>query len=156
MEQLKQMVILACLACVIGGIIKALVPDHRSGSAIHMMIALFMIAIVMLPVAKGADAWYFSPFSLQQMSPDTDAFQQIMLQAAVSEVEKTVDVAAKEQGILAKVVAVEPTLADGKVWIQSITLTVEGTKQEANQLKSVLEKIIDARIVVSWTEATYE
>jgi hypothetical protein len=114
---------------------------------------VFTLAVLVIPFSQTYDISELLNFETQSLPTQTSGVSsELMEQAAKDEVEAVVSQIAENEGVSVFVEDVQTRFSDGKIWISSLTLTVEGNSQQITAVTDSIKQQMDTNVTVYRTE----
>jgi hypothetical protein len=153
MESLKYVMLSLCLGWLVAGVVNMLAPGGGIGRTVRLTLSVFTLAVLVIPFSQTYDISELLNFETQSLPTQTSGVSsELMEQAAKDEVEAVVSQIAENEGVSVFVEDVQTRFSDGKIWISSLTLTVEGNSRQATAVTDSIKQQMDTNVTVYRTE----
>ncbi len=154
MSDARQLVFGVCLAMIVAGLVRLLMPSGNFFRAAGTITALMMVASVIALLGGISDMEFDSDSvisTFEPILPYTQQAEQTMEQAVVHQTKTYVEGRAKSQGLRVTVQQVEVTWKEQKIAVESIGITGEVSVQELRSFADALSNELGIPVIAERT-----
>lgn len=155
MDAVKTVVFSLCMVCLIAGVFHMLAPAGGLQRVSSMVIGLFTLICFLIPFESKLSLESLLDFSFQEFTPSFSLIEEYtdeLEEATVEETVKTVEQIAGENAFCATVTGVKTKQQEGRMYVEQISVTVDGTKEQALAFQEKIALAVDCEVVVAWTK----
>ncbi|MBR6548380.1 MAG: hypothetical protein IKT68_02455 [Clostridia bacterium] len=147
MNTAKEIVLNICVISIIVSVLRYMIPQGNFGKITGFVVSVYLVVMLISPMGEyfQIETYRAEEFIPHELS-EKGAYQ--LEQATVKEVEATVALIASQENIPVTIQSLETSVKDYRVFIDRISLSVQGTLSEKNKIKSRVQSVIQTMVEV--------
>ncbi len=147
MNTAKEIVLNICVISIIVGVLRYMIPQGNFGKITGFVVSVYLVVMLISPMGEQfeLETYPVEKFVPAELSEES-AYQ--LEQAAVKEVEATVALIASQEKIPVTIQSLETSVKDYRVFIDRVSLSVQGTVSEKNKIKTQVQSAIQTMVEV--------